>query len=116
MTFGYRLVTDDRGRIQYKQRRGERRHFHVAVFVDEPQERLDRIRMVEYRLHDTFKEPLRQTDTRENRFEESFFTWGKFTIEVTVLYRDMEVEKYRFYLDYSLPPDLGLNYVQVPVS
>jgi transcription initiation factor IIF auxiliary subunit len=116
VTFGYKLVTDEKGRIQYKQRGGQRKHFHLAVFVDEPREVLDQIRLVEYRLHDTFREPIRHNDERENKFEETFYTWGKFTIHATILYGDGHTEQYRFYLDYSLPPDLGLNYVKVTVG
>ncbi|MCB2230265.1 hypothetical protein KQH82_06080 [bacterium] len=116
MQFGYRLVTDSQGRIEYKQRSGGRKHFHVAVFIDEPPDVLARIRLVEYRLHDTFAEPIRHNDSRESGFAESFYTWGKFAVAVVVLYTDGSRERYEFYLDYSLPPDLGLNYVKVPVE
>jgi transcription initiation factor IIF auxiliary subunit len=116
MTFGYRLVTDNKGRIQFKQRPGRKKHFHVAVFVDEPPDTLERIKLVEYRLHDSFAEPIRHNDQRDQRFEESFYTWGKFTIVATILYEDGTTEKYQFYLDYALPPDHGLNYVRMPVD
>lgn len=116
MNFGYRLVTDADGRIQYKQRLGGKKHFHVAVFLDEPPELLARIRMVEYRLHETFARPIRHNDGRESGFTESFYTWGKFAVAVVVLYLSGQRERYEFYLDYSLPPDWGLNYVQVPIE
>jgi transcription initiation factor IIF auxiliary subunit len=116
MKFGYRLVTDEKGRIEFKQRPGRKRHFHVAVHIAEPDDTLDRIRMVEYRLHDTFAEPILHNDDRASKFEESFYTWGKFTIIVTVLYTDGNRGHYSFYLDYSVPPDLGLNYVQMPIE
>ena len=116
MQFGYRLVTDDQERIQYKQRPGKKKHFHLAVFVDEPPEMLETIRMVEYRLHETFAEPIRHNDDRTSGFTEQFYTWGKFTIEVVVLFVDQRTESFRFYLDYELPADYGLNYIQVPVE
>jgi transcription initiation factor IIF auxiliary subunit len=116
MIFGYRLVTDPQGRIEYKQRPGRRKHFHLEVFVDESPETLESIRLVEYRLHDTFAEPIRHNDDRANNFAERFYTWGKFAVGVTVLFVDGRRETFQFYLDYALPPDYGLNYVQVPVE
>lgn len=116
MQFGYRLVTDDLGRIEYKQRPGKKKHFHLAIFVDEPTETLTAIRMVEYRLHETFAEPIRHNDDRASGFTEQFYTWGKFTVEVIVLFTDQHTESFRFYLDYDLPADYGLNYVQIPVE
>ncbi|MCM2272751.1 MAG: hypothetical protein NDJ18_09390 [candidate division Zixibacteria bacterium] len=116
MQFGYRLVTDDLGRIQYKQRPGKKKHFHLAIFVDESPESLAAIRMVEYRLHETFTEPIRHNDDRASGFMEQFYTWGKFTVEVFVLFIDQRTESFRFYLDYDLPADYGLNYVQIPVE
>lgn len=116
MHFGYRLVTDERGRIEYKQRPGRKKHFHLEVFVDEPDNVLDTIRLVEYRLHDSFADPIRHNDDRRRRFAESFFTWGKFVIAVTVLFDDGRRESFQFHLEYSLPPDYGLNYVQLPVE
>jgi transcription initiation factor IIF auxiliary subunit len=116
MKFGYRLVTDDRGRIEYKAAANGKKHFHVAVFVNEESEILETIRMVEYKLHDTFAQPVRQNDDRETGFTESFYTWGIFTVFVTVLFTNGQLEKFRFPLDYQLPPDHGLNYVQVPTD
>lgn len=110
------MVTDTQGRIQYKQREGGKKHFHIAVFVDEPPDTLNSIRIVEYQLHETFKEPIRHNDDRATRFEEHLYTWGKFTITTIVLFVDGHTEKFSFYLDYQLPPDYGLNYVQVPIT
>lgn len=116
MNFAYRVVTDSHGRIEYKQRPGGKKHFHISVYIDEPPTILDRIRMIEYRLHDSFKEPIRHNDNREKAFAEQFFTWGKFMVEASVLFVDGSIEKICFNLDYDLPPDYGLNYVQVPVE
>lgn len=113
MQFGYRLVTDSSGRIQYKQREGGKKHFHLALFLDEPPEALATVRLVEYSLHDTFREPVRHNDKRDDQFCETLYTWGKFTVEANVLFTDGRIEKFAFFLDYELPPDYGLNYVQV---
>lgn len=116
MKFGYKVMTDAKGRIEFRHRPGGRKHFHLAIFVHEPDEILDTIRMVEYKLHETFKQPIRQNDDRASAFTEHFYTWGIFTVFVTVLFKDGRMEKFRFPLDYELPPDLGLNYVQVPIE
>lgn len=116
MKFGYRLVTDDQGRIEYKSASGGKKHFHIEVFVHEEPQTLETIRMVEYKLHDTFRQPVRQNDDQASGFAESFYTWGIFTVFVTVLFTDGRLEKFRFPLDYQLPPDHGLNYVQVPTD
>ena len=116
MNFAYRVVTDPAGRVEYKHRPGGRKHFHLAVSVDEPAKTIDHIRLVEYRLHETFREPIRHNDDRASQFTEHFFTWGKFMIFVTVLFIDGSREQFSFFLDYSLPPDLGLNYIQLPVE
>ena len=114
MKFGYRLVTDTQGRIEYKSAPNGKKHFHLALYVSEEPEVLDTVRIVEYKLHDTFKQPVRQNDDRESAFTESFYTWGIFMVFVTVLFKDGRLEKFRFPLDYQLPPDHGLNYIQVP--
>ena len=113
MNFAYRLVTDSQGRIEYKQRAGQKKHFHLEISVDEPASVVDSIRMVEYRLHESFDEPIRHNDDASSRFAEMFYTWGKFPVTVTVLFVDGRCETFQFNLDYTLPPDLGLNYVQV---
>ncbi len=114
LTFGYRLVTDADGRIEYRQRDEKKKQFHLAVYVDAPDGELNTIRMVEYHLHETFSEPVRHNDHRETRFEERFWTWGIFDIIAVVLRTDGSTDRYRFRLDYSLPPDYGLNYVRRP--
>lgn len=88
----------------------------MAIFIDEPPEVLDAIRMVEYRLHESFAEPIRHNDDRPGRFLETFYTWGKFTVEVTILFLDRRRKSFRFYLDYHLPADYGLNYVMIPLD
>lgn len=116
MNFAYRLVTDDKGRIEYKNTASGKKHFHLAVFLQEEAEVLDTIRMVEYKLHDSFTQPVRQNDDRESAFTESFYTWGIFMVFVTVLFNDGRMERFRFPLDYQLPPDHGLNYVEIPTT
>jgi transcription initiation factor IIF auxiliary subunit len=113
MNFAYRLVTDCQGRIEYKQRAGDKKHIHLEVSIDEPPPVIDSIRMVEYRLHESFVEPIRHNDDASSKFAEQFYTWGKFPVAVTVLFVDGLCETFQFNLDYSLPPDFGLNYIQI---
>jgi transcription initiation factor IIF auxiliary subunit len=89
-----------------------RRHFHLGVWIDGSVEELNRIDHVEYLLHDSFKKPLRRSENRDNKFSVTFWTWGMFTIRVTISFHDGSTKVINYYLSYVLPTDKDA-YVQV---
>jgi transcription initiation factor IIF auxiliary subunit len=83
-------------------------YFDWIVFMDEPPEVLEQVDMVEYRLHETFPNPIRvQTNTEEN-FALRSAGWGVFRIFITVHLKDGSEahETYDLSFDKSWPPEL----------
>ncbi len=67
--------------------------FEWTVFMSEPPEKLTMVDYVEYRLHDTFPNPIRTSDDEKTKFSLSSAGWGEFTIYITVYLKDgREVE------------------------
>ena len=108
------VIKSTDGRIKYKKfNKGGREHYHLGVWIDDDDRKLDQINYVEYKLHSTFKNPVRKSSNRRNNFSITFWTWGMFQIEVIVHKHSGEVEKYTHDLSYTLPADDGNNYVDV---
>lgn len=63
-------------------------YFEWIVFMDEPSEVLEQIDMVEYRLHETFPEPIRVRTNSEENFALRSAGWGVFRIYITVHLKD----------------------------
>src|SRR5882757_10425679 len=82
-----------------------RRHYHLGVWINGTDEELNRISYVEYLLHETFNKPLRRSENRENKFSVTFWTWGMFSIRVTIHFRDGSQKIINYYLSYQLPPE-----------
>ena len=61
--------------------------------MSETPEKLELVDYVEYRLHDTFPDPVRVAEDATNKFALSSAGWGEFTIFITVYLKDgREVE------------------------
>jgi transcription initiation factor IIF auxiliary subunit len=90
----------------------ELQYFRWKVFVDEPDEVLERIRSVEYRLHETFPNPIRLVTDRESRFALESAGWGEFVIFITVevIHGEGVDTKYRLDLSKPWPPDEDESY------
>ena len=73
-----------------------------AVWVEAPDEALDRIDYVEWILHATFPDPVRRTRDRESKFRLETGGWGVFQIAARVMKKDGEQIKLRH--------DLSLHY------
>lgn len=69
-------------------RRGDYKYFEWEVFLDEPQQVLDKVEAVEYRLHRTFPDPIRTVTDRASRFSLKAAGWGEFVIYITVYMQD----------------------------
>jgi transcription initiation factor IIF auxiliary subunit len=114
LSFDRQVIKDPKGRIKYKlfSRKG-REHYHIGIWLDGEETELDQVEKIEYELHQTFKNPLRSSSNRDNKFSITIWTWGQFNIRATIYYKNGETEERQFYLDYDLPPDDGENYVLV---
>lgn len=60
------------------------------VWVDGPEQELDRIEYVEYTLHSSFPKPVRQITDRSSKFRLETAGWGVFTIYIKVVYKGGE--------------------------
>src|SRR6185503_9920070 len=74
------------------------------VFMDEPPATCDLVQSVEYRLHDTFPNPIRVISDRGSRFALSSAGWGEFRIAITVHLKDGTVQRTYHDLDLSKEP------------
>lgn len=83
--------------------RGDYEWFKWQVFMDEPPPTLARVRSVEYRLHETFPDPIRTSEDAERRFAIDSSGWGEFMILITVYLQDGTEERTRYSLDLGKP-------------
>ena len=89
--------------------RGKYEWFEWQVFMDEPVEKLDKVRSVEYRLHETFPNPIRIVEDRNSGFALRSAGWGEFWIFITIYLKEGTEEHTKYYLDLSKPwpPDIS---------
>lgn len=73
---------------EYTGSRGDYHWFVWKVFMDEPDEKLDRVESVQYQLHPTFPNPIRIIKDRKSRFALKAMGWGQFVIYITIYLKD----------------------------
>lgn len=83
--------------------RGKYKWFEWKVFMDEPAEKLDKVRNVEYRLHETFPNPICIIEDRNSQFALRSAGWGEFWIFITIYLEDGTEEHTRYYLNLGKP-------------
>ena len=59
-----------------------------AVWLEGSDEELDAIKHVEYVLHPTFLNPVREVSDRGSKFRLQTAGWGTFTLHATVIFKD----------------------------
>jgi hypothetical protein len=59
-----------------------------CVFLDETAEIVNNIQMIEYTLHPTFRNPVREVTDKEHRFALQSEGWGTFKIDIRVFFED----------------------------
>ena len=72
------------------------RRWRWTIFLAAPKDTLDRIRCVEYTLHPTFPDPVRDVCARGSSSRAFALTatgWGTFRIGIRVLFKDNSVQK-----------------------
>ena len=72
--------------------------FKWRIYMKEPAEKLTLVDYVEYRLHETFPDPIRFAEDMGNQFALSSAGWGEFTIFITVHLKDGREVKTTHYL------------------
>lgn len=118
---GYRLknsvIRDPSGRIKFRRlKAGGHEHYHIGVWLEADSEReMDRVALVEYELHPSFKERTRTSTNRSNDFSITFWSWGTFVIRALLhlVGEEADFVRVEHQLEYDLPADDGTNYVDV---
>lgn len=72
--------------------------YHWDVFLTGSDEELDQVQKVEYRLHSSFRNPVRIVSTRETAFMLRSAGWGEFVMQVVITYKDGRQETRPFQL------------------
>jgi transcription initiation factor IIF auxiliary subunit len=78
--------------------------YEWRVFMAEPRERLDLVDHVEYRLHETFPDPIRLVSNRDSGFALDSSGWGEFLIVITISMKDGTEHYVQYQLDLNKPP------------
>ena len=74
-----------------------------SVWMEGPDDDLDQIREVTYKLHPSFPKPLRTTNDRAKKFKLEEEGWGVFPISVKVLLKNGGVLQLKHYLELFYP-------------
>lgn len=78
--------------------RGNYNWFEWQIFVDEPADKLERIDRVEYRLHETFPNPVRVVSDATSKFALRAEGWGEFWVFITIYMKDGTEKHDKYYL------------------
>lgn len=72
--------------------------YSVRIYLDaDTQEELDKVKRVVYYLHDTFRNPIVESQSLEDNFEHRTSVWGEFNIAAKVYFQDgqsIQLERY----------------------
>ena len=78
---------------------GGRTYYKWRVFVDEPDQVLNRIAEVQYLLHPTFPQPLQVRTNPNDKFALEATGWGQFLIQITIKYKNRSTVRTSYNLD-----------------
>lgn len=78
--------------------RQERDWWRWSVWLEGPDEELDRIDHVEYILHPTFREPIKQRRNRADNFRLNASGWGEFMLYAKIYAKDGSVERHEHWV------------------
>lgn len=94
---------DNTAKLISSDRSGDQNYnsYEWIVFMNEPPDKLDLVDRVEYRLHETFANPIRVMTDRASRFALKSSGWGEFTLRIAVELKDGGVVRTTYPLDLS---------------
>jgi len=64
---------------------GGKKHYKVELSLEGDAKELGNISSVEYKLHPSFREPVREANNAENNFGTDIWTYGYFPIEAKII-------------------------------
>lgn len=99
------------GRVRYKKYR--RSHYNVRIWIEASDDELSRVEQVVYRLHRSFRNPVRKSTKASTKFSIGIWTWGMFEAGATLYLKDGTQERLAGLVEYILPGDTGDNYEQI---
>lgn len=108
------IIKDTNGRIKFWLPSSKsREHYHIGIWIEGEQDELANIESVEYTLDESFKDNLRKSRNRMNKFGITIWTYGYFLILVKVNYANGNETQLRYNLTFDLPADDGSNYIKI---
>jgi transcription initiation factor IIF auxiliary subunit len=69
-----------------------------SIWLQGPEQELDEVESVEYKLHPTFPRPVRTVSDRASNFRLATHGWGVFPIQAKIMKRNGEVVRLRHQL------------------
>ena len=90
-------------RIQQHAKYRENDYWTWSVWIEGSEAELDSIAYVEYTLHPTFPQPVRQIKDRRTKFRLKTAGWGVFTIYATVVHKDGVATQLKHHLELRYP-------------
>ena len=86
----YKFKNDSKWIGERKRNKFTYNWYDWTVYLDEDQETLEEVKYVEYRLHPTFSDPIREIEDHSNKFAMKSAGWGDFRIFITVFLKNGE--------------------------
>ncbi len=111
----HKLIKDRKDRIEVRKfSENGREHFNIGLWLDGTNAELDSIEEVSYELHPSFRDRIRRSKDRDNKFAISIWTWGVFEINVTVVFNNgRPPREIPHNMNFTLPEDTGSNYLEL---
>lgn len=109
----HEVIKNSSDKIKFRRfKLGGYEHYNIRLFIEG--EDLSEVSFVEYELHPTFPNPLRKATNSEQGFAIDIWTWGEFEINVSIHFKNREIQDVIHSVAYSneLPAD-EQNYIDV---
>lgn len=83
----YKIKSNEVGGVEPKRfRKGGKLHHYVRIYLEATDgDFLNSIKLVQYELHPTFREPIRVAHDSRTQFEIKIWTYGYFGIDATIV-------------------------------